>query len=176
MIKFSGIDAPVIYKKVEGNSEDEIKNVMILDKNENEERILVIYPNQKMFYSGMLGGFLGCFRDGKNNEILYVGKVGHFGKLNYHNDAVEEKVILEDNKKVLSAIKQLNGNENNYMSILKSSKNPEKELEKITFEQAEKLVEDKKAELKQYKGDMEFILCYKNDIYWRNDLEKAYCR
>ena len=176
MIKFSGIDAPVIYKKVEGNSEDEIKNVMILDKNENDERILVIYPNQKRFYSGMLGGFLGCFRDGKNNEILYVGEVKGFKQLHYRNDTIEEKVILDDNKKILSAIKQLNGNENNYMSILKSSKNPEKELEKITFEQAEKLVEDKKAKFKQYKRDMRFILSHKNDIYWRNDLEKAYCR
>lgn len=149
--------------------ENEINNIIILDKNENHEKILILYQTQKKFNFGMLGGFLGRFRDGKYHEILYAGKVNYFEaeSRNFEN--------LNDNKKVLSAIKQLNGNENNYMSILKSFKNPEKELEKITFKEAKKLVEDKKAEFKYYKNETDFFLSYQNELYFRNSLKKAYC-
>lgn len=51
----------------------------------------------------------------------------------------------------------------------------EKKLEKITFEEAEKLVEDKEAKFKQYKDDIRFALHYKDKLYFKRDSEKAYC-
>lgn len=151
----------MITLKEKQEDKDQINRVMILDKNENGEKILVIYQSQEHFLFGVLGGFLNRFQNGKFNENVYCGKVEYF---------------KTDNEKTLSAIKQLNGDKNDYMSLLEYSNAPKRKLEEISFDKAEKLIKNKKAELKGYLGEMEFILCYNNELYFRSDFKKAYCR
>lgn len=151
----------MITLKEKQEDKDQINRVMILDKNENSEKILVIYPSQKHFLFGVLGGFLNRFQNGKPNEILYSGKVEYFET---------------DNKKILSAIKQLNGDKNDYMSLLEYSNAPRGKLEEISFDKSEELVKNGEAQLKQYGDDTKFLLSYKGNLYFKNTFKKAYCR
>ncbi len=147
-------------KEITKEDEDQIHMVTVLDKNENGEKILVLYPNQKQFFFGAIGGFLNRFRDGKSNEILYCGRIESF---------------KTDNKEILSAIRGLNGDKENYMLFLEYSNNPKGKLDEIPFKKAKELVKNKEAELKQYLGDMELFLSYRGNLYFRNEFKKAYC-
>lgn len=151
--------------------EEQINRTMILDKNEDSEKILTIYPDQKKYLFGMLGGFLNTFKNGKKNKILYCGKIEDFNGL---NNPIEKNEIIKNNKEISYIIKQLDGNKDEYMSILEYFNNPEKGLDEILFKEAKELVKNKKAELKGYLGDATLFLSYKGNLYFRNELKRAY--
>src|SRR3989344_4137211 len=144
-----------------------------LSYNEKEQIHLKVYPTQKWVLYITLGGFLERFRDGKHNEILYLGKVKYFNKLNYKT--IDEKTIDKQNTKIFRAVNQLNGNMESYLLISRAyiqEKNIEKKLKDISSKEAERLVNNKEAEFKSYHGSQ--ILSYKGHYLWKDVNSKRY--
>ena len=145
----------------------------ILSYNEKEQIHLRVYQTQKAVLYTTLGGFLERFRDGKCSEILYLGKVKYFNKLNYKT--IDEKTIDKQNTKIFRAVNQLGGNMESYLLISRAyiaEKNIEKKLKDISSKEAERLVNNKEAEFKSYHGSQ--ILSYKGHYLWKDVNSKRY--
>ena len=148
----------------------------LLSYNEKEQIHLRVYSTQKGMLYTTLGGFLERFRDEKHNEILYLGKVKYFNKLDYKT--IDEKTIDKQNTKIFRTAAQLGGNMESYLLISRAyiaEKNIEKKLKDITSEEAEKLVNNKEAEFKTYLSmDGKQILSYKGRFLWKDTETKSY--
>ena len=147
-----------------------------LSYNKKEQIHLRVYSTQKGMLYTTLGGFLERFRDEKHNEILYLGKVKYFNKLDYKT--IDEKTIDKQNTKIFRTAAQLGGNMESYLLISRAyiaEKNIEKKLKDITSEEAEKLVNNKEAEFKTYLSmDGKQILSYKGRFLWKDTETKSY--
>lgn len=146
----------------------------VLSYNGKEEVNVRLYSSQKELWAlGLIGGFLKNV-DGKKNKILYSGKLKHFNKFDYGDKKVDEKKINSDNDKMYKAILQLGGDMESHILVSKYY-TPEKTLEEISFNQAEELVKNKKAEFKWFGHEKDFFLAYGETLYFRNNNKKTYC-
>ncbi|MBI2004381.1 hypothetical protein HYS72_02865 [Candidatus Pacearchaeota archaeon] len=145
----------------------------VLSYNGEEEINVKLYSSRKELYSwGMIGGFLNTM-NGKKNKILYSGQLKHFDGFNYGNKKVDKEKMNLDEDKMHKAISQLGGHMESYVLVSRYYV-PEKALERISFEQAEELVKNKKAELKWYGHEKDFFLSYGDALYYRSDHQRAY--